>query len=119
MKVAVARLLGHLPAAASLKDKRRVVRSVLDRLRLHHHVAAAETASQDKWQRIELGLAYVSGEAAHAREVVEAACEGVVRERPDVTWVIDALEVIDPLAQARYEGASSWSDIQDADDRED
>ncbi|MEB3299931.1 MAG: DUF503 domain-containing protein [Candidatus Sericytochromatia bacterium] len=115
----MARLLGHLPAAGSLKDKRRVLRSVLERLRLHHHVAAAEVGGQDKWQRIEIGLAYVSGEAGHARDVMEAACRAVQHERPDVDWIVDALEIIDPLAEARYGAPGPWSEVPDADDRED
>ena len=60
-----------LPASQSLKDKRQVVRSVLDTARRRFSVAAAEVAHQDLWQRTELGFATVSGSASHASEVMD------------------------------------------------
>jgi uncharacterized protein len=50
----------HVPAAASLKDKRRVVKSILDRLRARFNVSASEMEEQDLWQRAVLAVACVS-----------------------------------------------------------
>ncbi|MCB2186029.1 MAG: DUF503 domain-containing protein [Deltaproteobacteria bacterium] len=55
----------HLGEGASLKAKRKVVRSILDRVRARFNVSAAEVGSQDLWQRLELGFAVCSNEAAH------------------------------------------------------
>ena len=41
----------RLPGCQSLKDKRAVVRPVLDGLRNRHPVSVAETDHQDLWQR--------------------------------------------------------------------
>ena len=49
-----------IPSAASLKDKRKIVLSVKDRLRKKFNVSAAEVGYQDKWQRSLLGVAAVS-----------------------------------------------------------
>lgn len=62
----------RLPDCHSLKDKRAVVRTVLDGARNRYRVAAAETDHQDSWQRAELGFASVSASHGHAAEVVDA-----------------------------------------------
>ena len=59
--------------AHSLKEKRRVVKSLKDRLTERFKVSAAETAHQDLWQRAELAVAVVSGDRAHADSVLDSA----------------------------------------------
>jgi uncharacterized protein YlxP (DUF503 family) len=61
----------HLPHARSLKDKRQVLRSILDTARTRLSVAAAEVDHQDRWQRTTLGFATVSGTASHAADVID------------------------------------------------
>lgn len=61
----------RLPDCHSLKDKRSVVRTVLDGARNRFAVASAETDHQDSWQRAELGFAAVSGSPAHATQIVD------------------------------------------------
>lgn len=66
------RLELELPFASSLKDKRRVVRSVKDRVR-RKNVSVVESDHQDSWQRasVELALAAVSlREAEEKREEI-------------------------------------------------
>lgn len=55
----------------SLKDKRQVVRSITDRLRNGFNVSVAEVGALDHRQMAQLGLAVVSNEAGHARQVLE------------------------------------------------
>jgi len=55
----------------SLKQKRAVLRPVLDGIRARYPVAVAETDHQDRWQRAEIGVAAVSASARVAREVVD------------------------------------------------
>lgn len=56
----------------SLKEKRRVVKSLKERLQARFKVAAAETGHQDLWQRAEIAACTVSGEHAHVAEVLDA-----------------------------------------------
>lgn len=58
--------------AQSLKDKRRVVKSLKERLQSRFHVSAAETNHQDLWQRAEIAACVVSGEQHHATEVLDS-----------------------------------------------
>ena len=52
--------------ARSLKDKRRVLRSIKDRLRNTFNAAVAEVDAMDRRQQIILGVAVVSNDAGHA-----------------------------------------------------
>ncbi len=57
MVVGALMLTLHLPESGSLKAKRKVVRSITDRVRARFNAAAAEVGANDLWQRIELGFA--------------------------------------------------------------
>ncbi len=72
MHVAVVRLEFHIPQARSLKEKRAVVRPVVEGLRHRFSLSVAEVAYQDKWQRAAIGLAVVSETYGHAADVVDA-----------------------------------------------
>ena len=61
------KLTFHIPHAASLKDKRQARRSLIDRTRQRFNVSIAEVDTQDVHQTLTIGIAVVSGEAAHAQ----------------------------------------------------
>lgn len=63
----------EIPGCQSLKEKRRVVKSLKDRLHDRFNVSVAETAHQDSWQRAELTAAVVSTDRRHADSVLEHA----------------------------------------------
>ncbi|MBI3003134.1 MAG: DUF503 domain-containing protein [candidate division NC10 bacterium] len=50
----------QLPENGSLKGKRKVLRSIKDRIRVRFNVSIAEVDRQDAWQRATLGVAVVS-----------------------------------------------------------
>ena len=53
------------PLAHSLKDKRAVVRPIVEGSRHRFGVAAAEVGKQDRWQATELAFAAVASTAGH------------------------------------------------------
>jgi uncharacterized protein len=55
--------------AHSLKDKRHVVKSVVEGARRRFGISAAEVGAQDSWQRAQLGFAVVAS-SAHQAELV-------------------------------------------------
>ncbi|MBW1601219.1 DUF503 domain-containing protein [Streptomyces sp. JJ66] len=67
----------------SLKQKRSVVRPIVAELQRKHAVSVAEVGEQDLLRRARLGLAVVSGDAAHAVDVLDH-CERLVAARPEV-----------------------------------
>lgn len=60
------------PGNRCLKEKRRVVKSLVERTRRKFNVAIAEVDSQDSHERITLGVAVVAGETRHADRVLAA-----------------------------------------------
>jgi uncharacterized protein YlxP (DUF503 family) len=58
----------HIPESRSLKAKRKVVQSIITKLRQRFNVAVAEVEFQDKWQRCKLGVSTVSNEGSHVDE---------------------------------------------------
>jgi uncharacterized protein YlxP (DUF503 family) len=73
----------HLGAAQSLKDKRQVLRSILDGARRRYGVSASEIGFQDQWQRARLGFAVVASSAQQAAEIIDDV-DRLVWSRPDL-----------------------------------
>ena len=63
----------HLSGCQSLKDKRRIMKSLKDRLHNRFNVSVAETDYQDLWQRAELSCCVVATDKRHAESVLSAA----------------------------------------------
>ena len=81
MVVGVARWELILAGCQSLKDKRRIVASLKERLHQRYRVSAAEVDHQDAWQRAAIAAAVVSTDQGHAQQVL-AACERLVEGEP-------------------------------------
>jgi uncharacterized protein len=66
MVIGVCRIVLSIDAVFSLKEKRHIVKSLVDRLRSRFNASIAEVDLNDKWQRAVIGVACVSNEAGHA-----------------------------------------------------
>jgi len=55
----------HIPASGSLKDKRRVLRSLKDRIHNKFNAAVAEIDFHDKWQRAGLGICTIGNDKSY------------------------------------------------------
>ncbi len=64
-----------IPHSESLKDKRRVVKSLKDRLHREHMVSVAEIAALDDPRTAVLALSLVSNSAPHASGVMDRVIE--------------------------------------------
>ena len=76
----------------TLKDKRQVVRSLLDKLRSNFNVSAAEVGHLDDVRTIEIGIAAVGPEAALVRGALQKIQEAM-RTHPIAQYVSSELEV--------------------------
>ena len=81
MYVGMARISLTLAGAHSLKEKRMVLRRVVDRL-AKFNVAVAEVAHQDVWQRAGLGMVTISSSAVHAEQQLAAVVAEIDRVEP-------------------------------------
>ena len=85
----------HVPAARSLKEKRRVVKSLVERLHRRFRVSIAETDFHDLHQRAQLAIAVAERGPArldlllqNLRDTVESYHDAYV-----VRWDTDVVEV--------------------------
>ena len=92
--VGLATVTLQLHEAASLKDKRRVVKSTKDRVHRRFNVAIAEVDSHDAWGTITLGIACVSSDSAHAHAVLEKVVRWIDRERLDAVLAHYGIEIL-------------------------
>jgi uncharacterized protein YlxP (DUF503 family) len=92
----------HLPAVGSLKEKRGLVRPVVEALRDDLGASVAEVAWQDSWQRAALGVAVAAGSPTgvdRALERVVALCERDPRVL--VTAMVEQVDVLHGSDHAR------------------
>lgn len=68
------------PYARSIKDKRRILHGLKDRIREKYNVALAEINFQDKWQRSTLGVVAINSQA----HVVEEILHKVINDAMDL-----------------------------------
>jgi uncharacterized protein len=70
MFVAVGRFTLRIEGSHSLKEKRAVVRRVVDRVQQRFHLNLAEVGGQDTWQRADLAFAIVTAGRAQGEDAV-------------------------------------------------
>ncbi len=71
MFVGICRIELLLMEGCSLKEKRQVIRSIIERLQNRFNISIAETDHLDVQRRAEIGLATVSNEARHLENTLE------------------------------------------------
>lgn len=71
MKVLLMKITLRASWVHSLKEKRMVVKSIVQRLKNKFNVSVAETAEQDIHQTIVIGIAAVCGSSAQADSTME------------------------------------------------
>ncbi|HEV8582015.1 MAG TPA: DUF503 domain-containing protein [Thermoanaerobaculia bacterium] len=74
----------HLPASRSLKDKRRVVKSLIDRVHQRYRISVAETGFHDLHQRAEIAVAAVAAGGESEMEKLMDGIRNLVENEPEV-----------------------------------
>jgi uncharacterized protein YlxP (DUF503 family) len=87
MIVGVLQLELSVPDAFSLKDKRRVIKSLKDRIAHGHNVSIAEVGALDEHRRSVLGLAMVSNDKSYV--------EGALSKLVDFVRMVPQVSLID------------------------
>jgi uncharacterized protein YlxP (DUF503 family) len=77
MFVGVLRLTLHLPEPGSLKSKRHLLRSAIDRVKARFNVSIAEVAENDLWQKSVVGVAAVGNDHAFVNETLDKVADFV------------------------------------------
>ena len=105
MVVGVLRLTLYIPGASSLKDKRQVVRKVVDRLRSRFNVSVAEVGDNDIWQRARIGISAVANDHSFVNEVLDKC----TRDAGKIAEILDREMEIETYGQMK----ADWSQKPD------
>lgn len=62
-----------IPCSGSLKNKRRVIRSIKDRIAARFNVSVAEIGYLEEWQRAQLGIAMIANDRQYVERCLGAA----------------------------------------------
>lgn len=79
-------------AAQSLKEKRRVLKSIKDRIKVMN-ASVAEVDDLDKWQMSTLGMAIVSNEAGFVNSALDKVVE-LIANRDEVEIIASDMEIM-------------------------
>jgi hypothetical protein len=71
MFIGILKLTLYIPESGSLKSKRRVLRSLKDRLKNQFNVSVAEVDHHDLWQKATVAVALVTRDRRHADESLQ------------------------------------------------
>ena len=94
MTVGVCRLTLSIPGSYSLKDKRRVVKSLVERIRHRYNVAAAEVDAHEIWNTAVIGVSCVSTSGAHAHEILDHIIAFADNGHEDAELVDHTVEIL-------------------------
>ena len=82
-----------IPESHSLKDKRHILRSLLDNLRNKFNVSAAEVDKQNAWQQAVIGVACVSNETKFSVQVLNKVMD-TIESNPRVVVIDFSIETL-------------------------
>lgn len=77
MVIGVMQIELDIPGAMSLKDKRRVVKSIKDSCHRHHMVSVAEVGALDVWNKSVLGVSIVSNSGMIAGQTLDRVMDRI------------------------------------------
>jgi len=88
MIIAAARITLMIPENDSLKGKRRVVKSLIEKVRHKFDAAVAEVGDNDLWQKAKIGVALVGND----RQLLEARLQQIMKfmENRHLAEIVDS-----------------------------
>ena len=94
MQVGVCRIKFRLPENFSLKEKRRVVKSIEGRIKGKFEVSIAEVEDNDLWQMATLGVACVSNDKRHANEILSKIVDFINQSHFEIELLDYEIEIV-------------------------
>ena len=107
MFVGVLRLTLHLPAPGSLKSKRHLIRSAIDRVKVRYNVSIAEVAENDIWLKSVLGVTADSNDQGFVNETLDMVAGYVASMHGGQILVTDRQLAIEPWDDGLGTGAGT------------
>ena len=82
MVVSMIQIILEIPDIDNIKEKRRVIKSVMEKMRRRFRMSAAEVDLQDSLTFAQIGGAVVSNSRVHGETVLRKAFDMIERETP-------------------------------------
>jgi len=82
MIVSMIQIIFEIPDVLNIKEKRRIVKSVLEKMRRRFHLSAAEVDLQDSLSFAQIGGAHVSNSKTFGETVLRKAFNMIENETP-------------------------------------
>jgi uncharacterized protein YlxP (DUF503 family) len=93
MHIGTLTIVLYLRDTGSLKDKRQVLKSLIETTRQKFNISIAEVDDMDLWRRATIGIACVSNDAQHVNRVLDKVLDSIERN-PAVDVGEVALEIL-------------------------
>ncbi len=93
MNTGVCKIKLHLPESQSLKEKRRIIKPIITRLRNLYNISVAEVDDQDLWQIATIGVSCVSNHDHHIDEMLTSVLSFITDSYPNVEIIEQEIEV--------------------------
>ena len=84
----------QVPASASLKDKRSVVKSLIAGIRREHNVAVAEVGHLDSWQLATVACSCVTNDVGRAHALLQRVVARIEADRHGVVLLDYEIEIL-------------------------
>ncbi len=94
MALGVLTLHVHFPGCSSLKEKRRRLKPLLNRLHKEFNISVAEVGYQDVWQDTLIACALISSDHNHTQRALQKVSDWVDRNWLDASLISDQFEMI-------------------------
>ena len=82
MVVSMIQIIFEIPDIDNIKEKRRIVKSVMEKMRRRYKMSAAEVDLQDSLSFAQIGGALVSNSRTHGETVLKKAFDMIEKETP-------------------------------------
>ena len=119
MFIGVLRLTLHLPDPGSLKSKRHLLRSALDRVKARFNVSIAEVGDNDLWQRSVVGVAAVGNDRGFVNEALDKVADFVASMHGGQIQILDRSLAIESFSDGAglSEGGRTLAEVEGAQGR--
>ena len=77
MHIGTLTIVLYMHDTESLKDKRHILKSLLETLRQKFNISIAEIDDNDKWRKATIGVACVANDAAHVNRVLDKVIDSI------------------------------------------
>ena len=94
MHVGACQIRCRLPENHSLKGKRQVIKSIIDRVKHRYNVSIAEVDNLELWQLMTIGITCVSNDAQHVNETLSKVVAFIENSHFDIEMLDYEIEIL-------------------------